>query len=60
MPFKKSKSLHRKLTFPTAYWENVSSEAKDFISHLLITSPQDRYSSSHLMQHPWLKVAFFL
>ena len=60
MPFRKRKKLSNsipgKFSFPSVYWESVSNNAKDFIRHLLVTSPQERYSSSHLMQHTWLKV----
>ena len=62
MPFRQRKkpanSVPSKFSFPSAYWEDVSKEAKDFIRHLLVVSPQERYSSSHLMQHTWLKVKF--
>eukprot|EP00731_Ephydatia_muelleri_P023334 Em0015g917a len=36
-------------------WKSISNNAKHFISHLLVLTPQNRPSSSEILQHPWLK-----
>ncbi|TDL22436.1 Pkinase-domain-containing protein [Rickenella mellea] len=43
-----------KITFHEQYWKNVSSAAKDFISHLLKANPADRPSAEEALRHPWL------
>eukprot|EP00178_Gracilaria_changii_P014627 TRINITY_DN41129_c0_g1_i1.p1 TRINITY_DN41129_c0_g1~~TRINITY_DN41129_c0_g1_i1.p1 ORF type:complete len:294 (-),score=28.84 TRINITY_DN41129_c0_g1_i1:50-931(-) len=40
--------------FPAPYWNNISSEAKDFIKKLLSVNPQSRLTPSQALQHPWL------
>ncbi|KAL6069740.1 Protein kinase domain,Protein kinase-like domain,Serine/threonine-protein kinase, active site [Balamuthia mandrillaris] len=41
-------------SFPSPYWDPISSEAKNFISQLL-TSPSKRMNAKEALQHPWLK-----
>lgn len=43
--------------FPAEYWGDVSKEAKDFISKLLVVSQKDRLSAVKALEHPWLKNA---
>jgi len=43
--------------FPEDEWYDVSVEAKDLISHLLVKEPSKRYSVDMVLSHPWLKMA---
>lgn len=43
-----------KVIFHDRYWKDVSDDAKNFIGHLLQPLPEDRYSSSQALNHPWL------
>jgi serine/threonine protein kinase len=43
--------------FPEEEWYDVSVEAKDLISHLLVKEPSKRYSVDMVLSHPWLKMA---
>jgi len=36
-------------------WNNVSEQAKDFVSKLLVLDPKKRMSAEEALQHPWLK-----
>lgn len=40
--------------FPDPEWSEVSSGAKDLISHLLVKNPILRYSSQDVLKHPWI------
>ena len=39
---------------PEDIWENVSSKAKDFIRHLLVTDPNHRPTAREVQKDPWL------
>ncbi|XP_040289341.1 serine/threonine-protein kinase DCLK3 isoform X2 [Bufo bufo] len=41
--------------FPSPYWDNISEEAKDLISRLLVLSPLKRYTAQHVLQHSWVR-----
>jgi serine/threonine protein kinase len=41
-------------TFPVEDWGEISSEAKDFISSMLIADPAKRIKSKDAVNHPWL------
>lgn len=41
--------------FLSPYWDNVSKEAKDLISKLLVVNYNERYSSEEVLSHPWVK-----
>lgn len=45
-----------KFVFHEKYWESVSFEAKDFISHLLVLDPTVRYNVDEALLHPWLNL----
>lgn len=49
--------LDANFTFPPTEWENVSTEAKDLISHLLVKEASKRYSVEDVLNHPWLLMA---
>ncbi|KAI1200512.1 Pkinase-domain-containing protein [Nemania serpens] len=42
------------VVFHERYWRDVSDDAKDFIMGLLRPDPEDRWSSSQALKHPWL------
>lgn len=46
--------LHAKWDFDAEVFENVSEEAKDFISSLLVSAKCSRLSASGCMKHSWL------
>ncbi|XP_056317938.1 myosin light chain kinase 3 [Danio aesculapii] len=46
--------LHAKWEFDAEAFENVSEEAKDFISSLLVSAKCSRLSASGCMKHSWL------
>jgi len=52
--------LHRQITtadydFHEDYWGNISKDAKDFISKLLVVDPNKRLSAEDGLKHPWLQ-----
>ena len=40
--------------FLSPYWDNVSSEAKDLISKLLVVNHNKRYSAEEVLAHQWV------
>ena len=50
--FEKIKKCEYDMTSPQ--WESVSSEAKDFISKLLVADPEARIKGDEIMSHPWI------
>lgn len=42
------------VVFHERYWKDVSDDAKDFILHLLQPNPDDRWTSTKALKHPWL------
>lgn len=42
------------VVFHERYWKDVSQDAKDFILCLLRADPEERWSSTQAMRHPWL------
>ena len=51
-----SKIKKMKFDFPEDKWENISSEAKDLISHMLAPE-KERYSAKEVIEHPWFQLA---
>jgi calcium-dependent protein kinase len=47
-------------TFEKDYWNPVSDEAKDFISHLLVLDPKVRYKAEQAQKHKWMHKEFKL
>ena len=43
-----------KLEFPSPEWDEISKEAKDFVTMLLQRDPSVRYSASEAAKHPWI------
>jgi len=44
--------------FPDPEWTNISSEAKDYIRHLLVKDPKERWTAKQCKEHPWLSGAY--
>ena len=40
--------------FEEQLWDNISQEAQDFISKLLMPNPNQRMSSEKALAHPWI------
>ena len=47
-------------TFEKDYWKPISSEAKDFISKLLVLDPKIRNNAAQAQKHEWLSKEFNL
>lgn len=45
------------LSFEDPSWQEVSEQAKDFISKMLVKDPSDRATIPQLLAHPWLHLA---
>ncbi|KAJ3043213.1 calcium calmodulin-dependent protein kinase type 1G [Rhizophlyctis rosea] len=45
-----------KYEFDRPWWENISDQAKDFIRHLLVVSPKNRYDARQALDHPFIKM----
>jgi serine/threonine protein kinase len=41
--------------FPSEYWGNISANAKDFVSKLLVVDTKVRMTAEQALAHPWLK-----
>ncbi|KAL7752470.1 Calmodulin-dependent protein kinase cmk2 [Sorochytrium milnesiophthora] len=46
--------MEGKVDFDERYWQNISTEAKDFISCLLQLDPAKRFTAQQALDHPWL------
>uniref|UniRef100_UPI00358E74FC serine/threonine-protein kinase DCLK1-like isoform X2 n=1 Tax=Myxine glutinosa TaxID=7769 RepID=UPI00358E74FC len=40
--------------FPSAYWDNISSSAKELISCMLQVDVEKRYTAQQVLAHPWV------
>jgi len=40
--------------FISPYWDNISTDAKDLISHLLVLNPYKRFTAQQALNHPWI------
>jgi len=54
------KKLYKKIkggqySFPSPYWDNISSDAKDLVSKLLTVNPKKRANYKEVVSHSWLK-----
>ncbi|KAM4841903.1 serine/threonine-protein kinase DCLK3 [Thomomys bottae] len=43
--------------FLAPYWDNISDDAKDLVSRLLVVDPPKRYTAHQVLQHPWIETA---
>jgi len=42
--------------FPEPYWSDISTEAKDLISKMLVVDPKERYTATQALRHPWIQL----
>ncbi|KAI8987697.1 kinase-like domain-containing protein [Mycotypha africana] len=54
VPVLTQKVASGRYTFMSPWWDDVSLEAKDLISHLLETNSKKRYTISQVLRHPWM------
>jgi serine/threonine protein kinase len=40
--------------FHPTYWKSISTQAKNFVTHLLTVNPKKRYSSVEALKDPWM------
>lgn len=45
-----------KYDFEVETWKNVSAEAKDFVSTILVADPAQRMNCEQMLQHPWMNM----
>ena len=45
---------HKPPNFETGAWRRISSEARDFVSRLLIVDPDQRLTAEKALVHPWV------
>lgn len=50
----KEKIMNCDYRFTPRDWDNISSEAKDFVSSLIVYDPTNRFSAKQALEHPWL------
>jgi len=48
------KIMNAEYDFDDECWEDVSDLAKDFIRHLLVKDPNERYTAKEALKHSWL------
>ncbi|CAM9819998.1 unnamed protein product, partial [Chrysoparadoxa australica] len=41
-------------SYPSPFWDDVSSGARDLIDHMLVLNPENRYTAEDVLNHPWL------
>ena len=41
-------------TFLSPWWDDISTSAQDLISHLLAVDPEERYTITEFLAHPWV------
>ncbi|CAN2389629.1 Serine threonine-protein kinase [Pristimantis euphronides] len=46
---------HGEYEFLSPYWDNITEEAKDLISRLLVLSPLKRFTAQCVLQHSWVR-----
>lgn len=44
-------------TFLSPWWDEISDQAKDLITHTLAVDPEKRYTITEFLAHPWIKTA---
>ncbi|KAL7620535.1 MAPK-activated protein kinase Srk1 [Parahypoxylon ruwenzoriense] len=42
-------------TFLSPWWDDISKSAQDLISHLLTVDPEQRYTITEFLNHPWIQ-----
>ncbi|XP_018413296.1 PREDICTED: serine/threonine-protein kinase DCLK3 [Nanorana parkeri] len=51
------KIQHGEYAFLSPYWDNISEEAKDLISKLLLLNPMKRFTAKCVLQHSWIRTS---
>jgi len=49
------KIMAGKFSFPSPYWDSISTEAKDLIKKMLVVDPTKRISTQDIVNHIWIK-----
>lgn len=47
---------HGEYSFPSPEWDEISDEARDLVSHLLVRDPRRRYTAEQVLNHPWIRM----
>ncbi|GAA5804964.1 hypothetical protein HPULCUR_010474 [Helicostylum pulchrum] len=55
-PSMKSQIKMGKFEFPSPYWDNISTEAKELVSALLTVDPYERATVDMALEMPWMKL----
>ncbi|KAL1923717.1 uncharacterized protein VTP21DRAFT_8697 [Calcarisporiella thermophila] len=42
-------------SFLSPWWDDISTSAKDLVSHLLCVDPENRYNIDEFFEHPWIR-----
>ncbi|KAI9884002.1 MAG: hypothetical protein M1823_004220 [Watsoniomyces obsoletus] len=42
-------------TFLSPWWDDISKQAQDLVSHLLTVDPEKRYTIREFLNHPWIR-----
>ena len=42
-------------TFLSPWWDDISKQAQDLVSHLLTVDPERRYTIQQFLNHPWIR-----
>jgi calcium/calmodulin-dependent protein kinase I len=48
------KIMNADYDFDDECWDDVSDLAKDFIRHLLVKNPEERFNADQALEHPWI------
>jgi len=48
------KIMNADYDFDDECWDDVSDLGKDFIKHLLVKNPEERFTAEQAMEHPWI------
>ena len=46
---------HADFDFPSPWWDEVSRDATDFVSRLLVVNPAERFTIDQCLRHEWLQ-----
>ena len=55
IPVLTEKVARGQYTFLSPWWDDISKQAQDLVSHLLTVDPEKRYTIGQFMAHPWIK-----
>lgn len=59
MPFdsrNEQKVLNGSYAFPACRWKEISESAKDLVSKLLVVDTKDRFTTTDVLNHPWMQI----